>query len=305
MKRRVVCFIFLIGACSASLLGQQRAAFRAGTDAVLVSVAVREKNRPVPGLVASDFVLTDNGVRQEVASATIETTPVDVMLVLDTSGSVRGAAFETLKANIHAISRALDTTDRVRVISFDDRVTDVRGWQPGGGALQLEGTMAGGSTSFYNALAAGLVLSPNADRPQMVFAFSDGLDTASFLDARQLVTAAGYSGTALYVAFVRPGMAMTAGARTTTIITMRTVPNRDTLQEAATLTGGALYDVINGESMADTFRKVLTEFRSNYVLSYAPKGVPAQGWHDIAVTVQGRPNATVRARRGYEARGSN
>ena len=51
-------------------------------------------------------------------------------------------------------------------------------WQPGGGALRLEGLMAGGNTSFYNAIAAGLVLSPNADRPQMVFAFSDGLDAA-------------------------------------------------------------------------------------------------------------------------------
>jgi VWFA-related protein len=302
MKRRVLFLIFLIGACSASLLGQQRAAFRAGTDAVLVSVAVREKNRPVPGLGASDFVLTDNGVRQEVASATIETTPVDVMLVLDTSGSVRGAAFETLKANIHAISRALDATDRVRVISFDDRVTDVRGWQPGGGALQLEGMMAGGSTSFYNALAAGLVLSPNADRPQMVFAFSDGLDTASFLEAQQLVTAAGYSGTALYVAFVRPPMMTPRAARG---MPGRAVPNRDTLEEAATLTGGALYEMLAGDSMVDTFRKVLAEFRSNYVLSYAPKGVPPQGWHDIVVTVPGRPNATVRARRGYESGGSN
>jgi len=51
---------------------------------------------------------------------------------------------------------------------------------------------------------------------------------------------------------------------------------------------------------AGKFVSILGEFRDRYVLSYSPEGVSTPGWHEITVTVKGKP-VTVTARRGYVA----
>ncbi|HYT75883.1 MAG TPA: hypothetical protein VEL79_14110 [Vicinamibacterales bacterium] len=43
----------------------------------------------------------------------------------------------------------------------------------------------------------------------------------------------------------------------------------------------------------------MTLFKSRYVLSYAPKGVPEEGWHPVDVRLTRGP-ADIRARRGYQ-----
>ena len=44
---------------------------------------------------------------------------------------------------------------------------------------------------------------------------------------------------------------------------------------------------------------MVDEFRTKYLLRYAPAGVTKGGWHDITVRVKGR-KVTVRARPGYD-----
>ena len=55
-----------------------------------LDVSVRRSDRPVVGLRADDFVLTDNGRPQRIESASLESMPLSVLLVLDTSGSMAG-----------------------------------------------------------------------------------------------------------------------------------------------------------------------------------------------------------------------
>ena len=70
------------------------------------------------------------------------------------------------------------------------------------------------------------------------------------------------------------------------------------LEELAGRTGGeSLSSGTTG--LRDTFRRIVLEFRSRYVLAYTPRAVDAAGWHPIEVKVKGR-RAEVRARRGYE-----
>jgi hypothetical protein len=76
------------------------------------------------------------------------------------------------------------------------------------------------------------------------------------------------------------------------------VPHLDALQIAVHRTGGALYQEVSG--LPATFRKVLDEFRTGYVLRYTPHGVPREGWHEIIVKSTRRRSYDVRARKGYE-----
>ena len=120
MRASVMCLLALAVTAAE---GRQENVFRARTDAVVVSVAVRARNRPVSGLTAADFELQDNGVAQELSSTSAEKVPVDVTLVVDTSGSISGAAFDRLKADIQAIANLLTRDDRVRLMTFATRTT--------------------------------------------------------------------------------------------------------------------------------------------------------------------------------------
>ena len=57
----------------------------------MVDVSVRDSGRPVTGLTVADFVLTDNGVRQQVESVEAAAVPIDLTLVMDVSGNPRAA----------------------------------------------------------------------------------------------------------------------------------------------------------------------------------------------------------------------
>lgn len=314
---RALCLVLI--AITAPLAHGQESVFRARTDAVVVSVAVRARNRPVGGLKAADFHLIDNGVPQEITSTSAESVPVDVTLVLDTSGSLSTVAFAKLKTDIQSMANLLKADDRVRLMTFASKVVDVIGLQPGTANLALDRLSPGGGTSFHNAVSAALMISPSADRPQLVFAVTDGFDNSSFLKPREVVDVAGYSSAALYVALLpsrvfavipgggRFGMGALQGERFgaelagsgPTRVPVE-APHQQALRDAVNVTGGALYAAAATDTLPNLFRRVLEDFRTNYILRYSPRGVTREGWHEIAVTVPARRDVTVRARKGYE-----
>jgi hypothetical protein len=51
--------------------------FRSSAEGIGVHVSVRDRNRPVGGLTAADFDVLDNGVRQTITAAAIESVPID------------------------------------------------------------------------------------------------------------------------------------------------------------------------------------------------------------------------------------
>jgi VWFA-related protein len=275
------------------LAGQQPTVFRSNVDLVSVPVLVREKNRPVAGLTARDFEVFDNGVPQQLTSTAIEVLPVDVTLVLDASASVQ-RQLTGLKKEVQEIADDLQANDRVRLIAFSTTVAEVFELQPGGSGLPLDRLTAGGGTALYNALAGALMSLPDSTRPQFVFAFSDGIDTVSILGADRVVALAGRTSALLYI-----GLVSTAEDRRA-ITTDDPVPNRRLLQEAVARTGGALVEDSSGAGLSRVFARALEEFRTSYMLRYAPQGVPSAGWHDIVVKVARSGKFEVRARRGYQ-----
>jgi hypothetical protein len=269
-------------------------------DVVLVPVSVTAANRPVLGLTSSDFTLQDNGVAQDFTCAAGESFPVDVTLVIDTSGSVRGKALEQFNADVQRIAESLQPNDRLRLITFAGDATDVSGLQPGGVPFPLGRITAGGATSLYNALAASLMAFPQSDRPQLVFGFSDGLDNMSFLDASGLASLAGYSHAVLYLALVSRSESVWALAATNgRFVPYIGGPNRRLLTEAANRTGGAVFQRSAGTSLFAHFEQALDEFRSSYVLTFTPRGVKAQGWHTLTVRTKDSGHR-LRWRKGYE-----
>ena len=285
--------------------------FRSATEVVLVPVWVTDGNRRITGLTAADFQLLDNGVVQEVASVSAAAHPIDVTLVLDTSGSVRGGVLEVLKTGVQEVGRGLRTDDRVRLLTFATSVADVFGTRAGGSPLPIDRIEAGGETSFYNALSAALISTAANDRPQLIFGLSDGLDTQRFLDARDVVALAGASSAALYLAVrgqspgsLTGGVPSPAGGNrwiASPFPLGREKPNLPRLREIVARTGGLLFENPATGAMAALFARAIEDFRTSYLLTFTPRGVARDGWHELSVRIRDK-RVNVRARQGYAGR---
>jgi VWFA-related protein len=278
----------------------QQSVFRSEVNVVSVPVTVMNGNTPVRGLTSSDFRLLDNGVAQHVTSVTVESLAVDVTLVLDTSASVEGRLLDEFKADIQAISDLSRPNDRVRLLTFGTSVSQPFSFKPGDALVPIDQIRPAGPTPFYDGLAAALILAEHVDRPSLIFAFSDGFDNVSLLDANRIRMLAGYSNAALYLTLTPP--VDSAPSSATMVPTALTPfgggPDVAVLREAVARTGGVMYQT--GDALLPAvFQKALDDFRTAYVLTYTLQGVPRPGWHAItAQTTSGR--YTIRARTGYE-----
>jgi VWFA-related protein len=135
--------------------------------------------------------------------------------------------------------------------------------------------------------------------------FSDGADTASWLDPRAVITAAQRSDVVVY------GVTLEQVAERENLAAAARIPReqqwfaqeptlfgRQFLPLLAGETGGAVLVAERSEQLRDTFVRVLRDFKSRYILTYTPQGVAPDGWHPIEVRLKSGA-ADIAARRGY------
>jgi len=278
-------------------LWAQTPVFRSGSDLVIVDVAVRSGGLPALGLAASDFLLTDNGVRQEIEAVSAELMPVDVTLLVDTSGSVV-RSLDAFKSDMKKIVGLLRPDDAVRLVTFADEIAEAFPMQAASKRVPVDKINGGGATSLNDALVFALSRGPRPDRRHLVFLFTDGDDNASVMGPAALATLASRAEAALHVVLVGPSTPGAGGRGGG----FRQTPVTRALADAAARTGGALYPPTTSDrDVVSAFRQVFDDFRKGYVLRYTAQGVARPGWHDIVVTIT-RPASVpyvIRARKGY------
>ena len=305
--------------------------FRAGTDVVSVNVSVRASGAPVGNLRAADFVLLDNGVPQRIESVETDIVPADVTVLVETSDAVSGYV-GSLSNQVQKIAALVRPDDRLSVMTIDTYVTEVLPRQP---VLnpQIGRFTPGGLSSANDALAIALLRHVDPDRPHLVIAITNAIDTMSALDLDAVREIARESSAILHVALIDVGEEFpdppakpylksswqrlngvrceTSLQCTLTHSFWRARDDRpfglfhyedlDPLKETAELTGGKMYlpGVFTDRTAAAIFEKVLADYRQGYILRYTPQGVKREGWHEISVTVPSASSYTIHARRGY------
>jgi len=302
--------------------------FRSRIDAVTIQVAVKSGNRPVGGLTAADFALTDNGVAQTINNVSTEKIPLDLTLLLDLSSSVDGRTLDRLKAAVRDTTALLRPDDRIRLIAISQVLHEVLALQPPRDNISLERLTAEGATSLYDGLAAAMMRPTDPGRRQLVLAFSDGRDSTSIVDEATAKTIARLTDTVVDIVVPIGSNALTSvdpntvssqfrgGQRPTApVVTgtpeelaaraqalkpwarQNTVPA--ILPELVAPTAGQVFTFTPDESISSVFKRTLDDFRAAYVLQYAPQGVTREGWHDVAVTLKRPGKYDIRARKGY------
>jgi VWFA-related protein len=261
---------------------QERATFRATSEAVSVEVSVTDGRSSVPNLKPADFEVRDNGIAQTVTDLDFGHLPVDVRLVFDISGSLSDADLNRHTAAMRQLEAALKPGDRCEVSAFSRRTEEIAPLGDPKADIQIKRTTRDG-TAFFDAVGLAMVTSPRPGRRQLTIVLSDGNDTSSFYDAPALLRAAQRTDAVVY------GIAPAAVA-----------PGTKVLESVATAAGGRLIRLEPNGSLAASFLKALDEFRQSYVLHYTPQGVDRGGWHELAVNVKGTKKYTIRAKRGYD-----
>jgi Ca-activated chloride channel family protein len=273
--------------------------FRAGADAVTVDVAVQRDRRPVAGLKVADFTLLDNGVSQDITDVASETLPIDVTFLLDVSASVTGEVLDQLRRALRQVRADLVGADRLRLVTFNMRVRRLADF--GDPASDLDRALASvrgqGSSAVLDALAVALAAAETPGRRRLIVLFSDGQDSGSVTDPETLSEMARRSASTIAIVLGSPSL-----ERPASLLRVTSPPASQTVgalsERIATDTGGIVTSVKPGEPLSSTFRRMLQEFRSSYVLYFTPRGVERAGTHTLEVSVK-RPGVSVRARRSY------
>lgn len=131
----------------------------------------------VPDLTQSEFSISEDGEKQEVAFFASVSAPFTVVLMLDTSASTEDKLGYLRKA-ASAFVEQLQPADRVKVISFDNEIRELIDFTNDRVALRnaIYRTTPGTGTKVYDAFELALAsLRPIKGRRAIVM-FSDGVD---------------------------------------------------------------------------------------------------------------------------------
>jgi VWFA-related protein len=258
--------------------------FSSRVEAVRVDVLVTERGKVVRGLGPGDFELLDNGVPQHIDLVTFERLPLNVVLVLDMSGSVAGERLEHLRTAGLAVLEQLAPEDEAALVTFSHAVIIAAPFATDRAMVReaLQRVEGFGRTALVDASQVALALDTRGAGRSLIIVFSDGVDTASWLAPDQVLETARRTDAVVYG------------------VTMRGPRKVPFVSDLAAATGGALIEIGSTGDLHATFLRILEEFRQRYVVSYTPRGVSGAGWHRLDVRVKGR-RVAVRARPGYVA----
>jgi VWFA-related protein len=280
---RLPCVVTCAAAIAAVSWQDQSPRFATRTELVRIDVLASRDGTPIVGLERDDFIVTDNGVLQDVDRVTGVQSPVEAWLILDQSGSVRGRSAE-LNVAVRTFLGQLGAADRAHVVTFRHGLRllpDV-----GASSEAVHGALAEtseGYSSLRDAIALALTLRDIRFDRSMLLVLSDGADTMSWLAEPQLDERISRADPAIY-ALVSQSDQGSNGAKY--------------LARVAESTGGRVIRVSEPSKLAQAFVAALAEAKARYVLTYYPRGVTRTGWHEIRVRLRHGP-AEIRARRGY------
>ena len=281
---------------------------------VTIPVSVFDKNGIyLPNIQKKEFKIFEDGVEQEIAYFGPSDVPFTVALVIDTSGSTQ-FKIEDIHYAAKLFLRQLEPRDKVLVIQFSSGVrvnAEATNDKPKLDRA-IERARFGGSTSLYRAVQFTLRKRMNRIKGRKaIVLFTDGVDTSNWRKGyRKNYDDAEESDTLIYPVFYNTFLSGLSGGT----VMSSPIPNlgggvqnaraqtfgKSYLETLAAFTGGRLFHAGRSRALlAQAFRGIARELRTQYSIGYSPTnaGVKGERKH-IKVRVY-RPNLRVRARDSY------
>lgn len=217
---------------------------------------VDASGRPVLGVGPSGWELLEDGKPVKalsVGSVVNAQEPLNVVLAVDTSGSMAGRAIEDAKAAAVTFVQNLGGADKAAVISFADQPTVVQPLTSNRDELAraISGLRAAGETALYDGLlaAAQLVAGQQSGR-RVVILLSDGEDTASKTKAEVAIAGVQQAGAPVFT------------------VGLGNQIDRNALNGLAVGTGGVALYAPSSADLRQTYANIADQLRNQYALTF-------------------------------------
>jgi Ca-activated chloride channel family protein len=263
----------------------------------LVNVFVNvtdDKGAPIPGLTKDEFQLSEDNHPQKIAVFERQSElPLEIVLAMDTSGSVHKDFPLEQDAARHFVHSLLRPVDHLDLMEFSDNVREVVFFTNNAGHVDrgLNGMTRGAATALYSGVfLASQILTPRYGRKVLVIV-SDGGNTVKGTTYEQALEQA-LRGEVMVYPIIDVPISASAG---------RDLAGEHALITLAQETGGKYYYADSG-SLDKTFAQLSEDLRTQYLLGYYPTNRIGTDFRTISVKLRG-PSVgegyVVRNRPGY------
>jgi VWFA-related protein len=278
---------------------EQRPQYRVSVDTVSLAVSVLDgEGRLVTGLAQESFRIFEDGVEQEIQFFSRGELPLRMVILVDTSGSMREKLSLAQEAAVRFV-RSLKPGDQVQVVEFNDRVLTLAEFTTDFDRVEqaIRGTEALGATSLYNAIYVSLKDlhregTEELDRRSIVV-LSDGNDTKSVLGFEDVKEQARKSNVVIYAISLRANLD-----------DLKKDKYRNAKYELDVLareTGGVSFAPLSLDDLAGVYEQIAHELKSQYSLGYVSTNAATDGaWRRLQVLSK-EAGTEIRTRGGYFA----
>ncbi len=275
--------------------------------------AVDKAGQPLKSLNQDDFAIYEDGVRQELTHFRPVNAPVNLILMLDLSGSTKKSRDRMVDAARKFID-ALPAQDRIALVAFTRKYRTLQDFTSDKQVLKKSVEKIkkiSGGTAFYDSMWEALDnLDRIPDARKAIVVLTDGEDESllgteetshSFED---LLDRASEEDVTIYPIYFSAsnhynklgalfGGSLNVGPRS------QQKAAREQLELLAEQTGGEVINTRLQEDLDDAYRRVANEVHTLYSLAYSPDRLKHNGeFRKIAVRI-GRDGAVARTRKGY------
>ena len=276
----------------------------------LVAAVTDRRDKFVTDLTQNDFSVAEDGKKQDITYfARQADLPLRIGVLLDTSNSIRLRLHFEQDAAIDFLYNVIRRNrDQAFVMTFDNEPEVVQDYTDDVGELSevIQKQNAGGGTALNDAIyaasqklvSAPLAAAPNPDIRRVLVVISDGDDNLSDHPLSDAIQMADRAGVSIYAISSNNDWTTTDG--TSPEKTEKSEGDK-ILEEYANETGGRVFFPYRVDDLAQSFRDIGTELRSQYLVGYPPPYSVLDGrFHSVDLRVD-RKGLTVRSRKGYFA----
>ena len=260
-------------------------------------IATDKRGKFVRNLNQKDFtILDDHKPPQSIVNFRHETDlPIELGLLIDTSGSVRGRFdFEQEAAAGFLQNTIRPNFDKAFVVGFNGHSQVMQDFTDNATLLAaaVHRMQDGGGTALYDAIYRAChekLIKDHEDRPsrRAIVVVSDGEDNQSDFSEAQAIEMAQRAEVIIYAISTDDSGLILRGDKV--------------LQRIADATGGRAFFPFKMKDIKNSFAAIEDELRSQYIISYHPADFEADGrFRPIEITAF-KKDLQVRARRGYYA----
>jgi len=278
-------------------VGNHTPSFGTMTELVAVPVSVTDRNgHTIVGLRLEDFVITENGVPQQVLSASRWNVASSIGVVFDGSGSMKSTV-RTAQTAVRTLLNDNGPEDEAFLVRFADTPQEVVDFTHDTDVIadKLLWDRPRGATALFDAVFTGLSkIRRGANSRKALVVVTDGGDNNSRYSFAELRALARENDAQVYVVAIRRNFRDQDEQR-----------GRLELDQIANETGGRLLIVDNSGELPHALATVNELIRNQYLLTYRPTGLPRDGkWHALRVRIPPSskiPSYRIYARGGYFA----